>query len=235
MKRINKVAKEFGRKERVLNWACQNWQLSRPSRVGAVMSLIRECQPKNFNEWIAYYFKHAYTDTKTKEKITDETLVELGETLFKKITEIMLPEWTESFHSITLDDCIAYIHEVTLNRTYDGYITEINVIENKLAKLFPEVVFEETDSELDHAGDIDYIGRVGDKAFGLQIKPITFQGNFGAKNPSERILNNFNKFKTMYGGNVFIILSSKKNDKKEIVNTEVIDQIKQEIIRLKSR
>ena len=32
-----------------------------------------------------------------------------------------------------------------------------------LAKIFPDVEFEESESELDHAGDIDYIGKVGEK------------------------------------------------------------------------
>jgi len=36
-----------------------------------------------------------------------------------------------------------------------------------------------SDSELDHAGDIDYIGKLGNKAFGIQIKPITANSNFG--------------------------------------------------------
>lgn len=38
-------SKDFGKKERVLNYACQTYQLSRPNNVGAVMALIRECQP----------------------------------------------------------------------------------------------------------------------------------------------------------------------------------------------
>jgi len=37
---------EFGKKEKVLNYANQTYQLSRPNKVGAVMALIRECQPK---------------------------------------------------------------------------------------------------------------------------------------------------------------------------------------------
>ena len=32
-------SKDFGKKERVLNYACQTYQLSRPNNVGAVMHL----------------------------------------------------------------------------------------------------------------------------------------------------------------------------------------------------
>jgi len=75
---------EFGKKEKVLNYACQTYQLSRPNKVGAVMALIRECQPQSVAEWEEWYFHNAFTDAKTKMKITKEVLTELGERLFEK-------------------------------------------------------------------------------------------------------------------------------------------------------
>ena len=45
---MDKYSMNFGRKERVLNYACQTYRLSRPSKVGAVMALIRDCQPASF-------------------------------------------------------------------------------------------------------------------------------------------------------------------------------------------
>jgi hypothetical protein len=42
-----KHSQDFGKKEKVLNYACQTYQLSRLNKVGAVMALIRECQPQN--------------------------------------------------------------------------------------------------------------------------------------------------------------------------------------------
>jgi len=56
---------EFGKKEKVLNYACQTYQLSRPPKVGAVMTLIRECQPKTIREWEKWYFENAYTTAVT--------------------------------------------------------------------------------------------------------------------------------------------------------------------------
>lgn len=52
-------SKNFGKKEKVLNYACQAYQLSRPNKVGAVMALIRQCQPKSFEDWERWYFEHA--------------------------------------------------------------------------------------------------------------------------------------------------------------------------------
>lgn len=39
---MEKCSMDFGKKEHVLNYACQLYQLSRPNKVGAVMALIRE-------------------------------------------------------------------------------------------------------------------------------------------------------------------------------------------------
>lgn len=42
-KDIKKYAKPFGKKEKVLNYTSNTYQLTRPSKVGTVMALIREC------------------------------------------------------------------------------------------------------------------------------------------------------------------------------------------------
>ena len=79
-----------------------------------------------------------------------------------------------SFEDLTLQDCKDYIYEVTVIRTYDGFLLEKSIINDGLAKSFPDVKFKESDPELDRAGDIDYIGKVKDKAFGIQIKGIIY-------------------------------------------------------------
>ena len=191
---VLKYAKHFGKKEKVLNYTSNAYQLTRPSKVGAVMELIRECQPKTFEEWKNYYFQKAYTKTKVPIKVTEEILKELGQRLYEKITEVVIPEWTEAFKQITIQDCLDYIYEVTIPRTYDGFLTEKSVINDVLAKHFLDIKFEESDSDLDHAGDIDYIGRIGEKAIGIQIKPITANSNFGNYNLSERMQKNFQEF-----------------------------------------
>lgn len=221
---------DFGKKERVLNYACQTYQLSRPNKVGAVMALIRECQPQTIQEWEQWYFENAKTDGKNSFKITHESLTELGERLYDKITEVVIPEWEEAFKQLTKQDCIDYIYNLTINRTYDGYLREKSVINDGLAKLFPELTFEETDPELDHAGDIDYIAKIGDKAIGIQIKPITAKANFGSYSLTERMKASFADFTEKFGGKVFIVFSLDK----EIANKEVVEDIKKEIERLKS-
>lgn len=218
----------FGIKERVLNYACQTYQLSRPNKVGAVMALIRECQPGSFEEWKEWYFENALTSGKNPSRITIESLKELGERLYAKITEVVIPEWEKAFRELTEQDCIDYIYNLTINRTYDGYLREKTVINDGLAKEFPEITFTESDPDLDHAGDVDYIAKVGNSYIGIQIKPITANANFGSFSLSERMKSSFESFKEQFGGNVFIVFSIDG----EIANKDVIIQIRQEINRL---
>lgn len=225
---MERYSLNFGKKERVLNYACQTYQLSRPNKVGAVMALIRNCQPSSFEEWQSWYFENAYTAGKNPTKITNESLKELGERLYAKITEVVIPEWEAAFRELTEQDCIDYIYNLTINRTYDGYLREKSVINDGLAKIFTNISFEESDPELDHAGDIDYIAKVGDKAIGIQIKPITASANFGSYSLTERMKASFESFEEQYGGKVFIVFSLDG----EIANNEVVEQIRTEIDRL---
>ncbi len=228
MKDNRKRSWNFGKKEYVLNYACQTYQLSRPNKVGEVMALIRECQPRSYEEWSKYYYKNAYAANKERTKMDKQVLADLGDRLYEKIKTIIIPEWTAAFDEITRKDCRDYIVNLTLNRTFDGYIREKSVVNDGLAKIFPDVVFEESDPSLDHSMDVDYTGRVGTKYFGIQIKPITAKSNFGGYSVPERMKRNFQRFEEEFGGKVFIVFSLKG----EIANKEVVGHIKKEIMRL---
>lgn len=197
------------------------------------MALIRDCQPASLEQWKDWYFKNAYTATKNPQKatkVTMESLAELGERLYNKIQEFVIPEWQEAFRQLTLQDCIDYVYNITINRTYDGYIREKSVVNDNLAKRFKDVVFEESNPELDHAGDIDYVAKVGNYQLGIQIKPVTANANFGGYSLSERMKASFEDFTEKYGGKVFIVYSQKE----VIANEEIVAEIEKEIMRLKS-
>jgi len=157
-------------------------------------------------------------------------LAELGERLYEKITEVVIPEWQAAFQQLTMQDCVDYIYNLTINRTYDGYLREKSVVNDGLATIFKDVIFEESDPVLDHAGDIDYIAKVGDKAIGIQIKPVTANSNFGNYSVTERMKVSFKAFEEEFGGKVFVVFSLDG----EIANKAVIVDIKTEINRLRS-
>ncbi|MBL7700880.1 MAG: hypothetical protein JNM14_01410 [Ferruginibacter sp.] len=96
-----------------------------------------------------------------------------------------------------------------------------------IKRLFPNIFFEsfEKEHDIELCSDIDYLGWVGQKAFGIQIKPITSKANFGNYSASERMKASFIDFSQKYGGNVFVIYS----EKEKIKNEEVIGQIATEI------
>lgn len=226
-----KYSKDFGKKERVLNFACQTYQLSRPNKVGAVMALIRECQPQSFDEWKNWYFENAQTTAKTPSKVTAQSLADLGERLYEKIVGTVIPEWTEVFSALTKQDCVDYIFNLTINRTYDGFLREKSVVNDNLAKIFRDVKIEESSPELDHAGDVDYVIKIDEtKQIGIQIKPVTAAINFGSYSLPERMKASFADFTEKYHGKFFLVFSV--DDK--IYNEDVIDKIREEITRLKS-
>jgi len=228
---FKKFAKDFGSKEIVLNYANRRWGLTKTKKVGEVMAMIRQCQPRTFQEWQDWYFSHAFTNTKQPIKMTKEILTELGQRLYEKITEIVAPQLREALATLTLQDCVDYIYELTIPRTFDGYLTEKSVVHDTLAKEFPDIVFEETNPDLDHAGDIDFIGKVGNKAFGLQIKPITAHASLGNFSVTARMEQSFRDFEKKFGGKVLIVFSVEDR----IKNKDVIDHIRAEITRLKKK
>ena len=223
-----KKSKDFGRKEILLNYANGRWGLTKTTKVGEVMSLIRKCQPKSYSEWESWYFTHAYTKTKDQTKVTREVLKELGERLWKEWKETVIPEFENAKRALTLDDCVEYIFNLTLRRTFDGFINEKSVIIGGLAKKFSDINFKESDPKLDHAGDIDFLGWVDDKkAIGIQVKPVTANANLGYS-VTARMENSFRRFKEKYRGKVFVIYSKGK----EIANQEVLHEIQTEIKQL---
>lgn len=101
---------------------------------------------------------------------------------------------------------------------------------DNLAKAFKEVTFEESDPQPDHSGDIDFIGKVGNKAFGLQIKPVTANANLGNYDVSARMQSSFKDFQDKFGGQVFIIYSVDE----KILNKDAYNKIATEVERLKT-
>jgi len=115
------------------------------------------------------------------------------------------------------------------NQKLQGCIREKSVVNDGLAKLYPFIKFDEVPLELDYVSDVDYLGYIGGKAFGIQVKVATVELNF-EYSISERMKASFQDFEADYDGKVFIIFSLDG----EIANKEVLKEIEQEIDRLKS-
>lgn len=96
------------------------------------------------------------------------------------------------------------------------------------------VKIEPAPDEWDRIYNVDFFILLNDKYIGLQIKPISFDVQLPEifkEKELQRI--SHEKFTKEYGGRVFYVYSAKQDGKKEIVNIEVVDEIKEEIERLK--
>jgi hypothetical protein len=208
-------------KEWILNSVMNRFQLNFKRNVGPTSESIRKCSPKTIQEWEEYYFKNV----KPKEHI-----VGLGKKLYLKISEVVQAELGE----ITEQDCIDYMINLVINRTYDGYMTEIETIYGRLEKEIGEKI-EPAPDEWDRLFNVDFFIKIGERYIGIQIKPV----NEGIQLPQiykERAIQEetHKKFTEVFGGKVFYVFSATINGKKEIVNKEIVNEIKVEVERLKN-
>jgi hypothetical protein len=206
-------------KEWIINQANMRWGLNKKNRVGAVSDEIRKCSPKSIQDWEEYYYRNIYPK---------EHLENLGRTLYIKISEVCQAE----IESVTEEDCIGFVINLVINRTYDGYQSEIQTIYGQLQQIL-EVAIEPAPDEWDRGYNIDFFIKVNDRYIGLQIKPAGYAYIPQIINELEFQKRTHQKFTEKYGGKVFYIISIKEDKKKVIHNPEVIEEIKQEIERLK--
>ena len=207
-------------KEWILNSAMNRYQLNFKRNVGATSESIRKCAPKTLEDWREYY----YTNVKSEAHIE-----ELGRKLYVKITEVIQAE----VNDITEQDCIDYMKQLVINRTFEGYMTEIQTIYGQLQNLL-NIKIDPAPDEWDRLYNVDFFIKIGEKYIGLQIKPVNNALQIPEIHKEYALqAETHKKFKAKFGGSVFYIYSEKVNGKKVIANEEVVEDIKKELERLK--
>lgn len=206
-------------KEWILNSATNRFQLNFKRNVGAVSEEIRKCSPKTIDDWQGYYF----TNVRSKEHIEDS-----GRKLYVKITEVIASE----VEDITEEDCIKYMFDLVIGRTFDGYMTEINTIYGQLQQLL-DYKIEPAPDKWDRLYNVDFFIKIEDKYIGLQIKPVSGVSHIPEiyKERNNQLITH-KKFSEKFGGKVFYVYSIKDGEKKRIYNKEIIPEIQAEIKRL---
>lgn len=207
-------------KEWILNQAMNRWGINKKNSVGPVSDLVRKCAPKTLEDWKTYYYQNVFSEA---------YLEELGKKLFVKVTEVIQFEVAE----VTEQDCVEYIKHVVINRTFQGYQTEIETIYGQLQGQI-EYPIKPAPDEWDRLYNVDFFIDINGKYIGIQIKPVTFEHTFEDYKWKEMQEKTHQKFTERFGGKVFILFSAKVDGKKEIINKDVIQQIKDEIKRLEN-
>jgi len=215
------------KRETLLNYGMNRWGLNKAANVDGTSELIRKCSSKSFEEWEDYYFKNAKQKKRNGVRITREYITELGRKLYIKLSEVVQNE----LESIAEDECIDYVHNLVLNRTYEGYMREIQTIYGQLQNIIG-IQIKPAPDEWDRLYNVDFFIEINGKYIGLQIKPTTFKHTFEDYKWKEMQETSHRKFQEKFGGRVFIIFSVKEGKKKVIHNTEVISEIEEEIKRL---
>ncbi|MCD6451447.1 MAG: MjaI family restriction endonuclease [Acidobacteria bacterium] len=217
-------------KEWILNMAVGRWGLNKKNRVGPVSSWIRECAPKDLSEWQQFYFKKLKMFLESKKISLDpkEYLASIGKRLYIKVSEVIHSEVEE----VTESDCLEYIYNLVINRTYEGYLLEKHTIYGQLSEIL-QAKIEPAPDKWDRVFNVDFFIKIGKHYIGLQIKPISFEYAVEYQRKWRDIYqNSHNKFTEKFGGRVFVVLSIKEGRRKVIFNKEVIEEIKKEISRL---
>jgi hypothetical protein len=216
------------KRETLLNYGLNRWGLNKAHCVGPTSELIRTCAPSTFEEWENFYFSNAIQKKKAGIRITREFITGLGQTLYVKLTEVVQKELL----SITEEECIDYAYNLVLNRTYEGYVTEIETIYGQLEGALGRTI-EPAPDEWDRAYNVDFTIKVGEDFIGLQIKPILSGQSLNQYQWIKMHTENHERFEKDFRGKVFFVYSVKGSGKKKrIYNVEVIEEIRAEINRL---
>lgn len=218
------------KRETLLNYGLNRWGLNKAHSVGSTSELIRACAPENFEEWEEFYFENAVQKKKSGLKISREFITGLGQTLYIKLSEVIQNE----LESIQEEECIDYAYNLVLNRTYEGYRSEIDTVYGQLESIL-NVKIHPAPDKWDRSYSVDFYIEVNGKFIGLQIKPISSGLALNQYQWIEMHRKNHLIFLKDKGGKVFFIFSVKSSGKKKkIHNLEIIEEIKIEIARLKS-
>ena len=159
-----------------------------------------------------------------------EHLEEVGRRLYAKISEQLRSE----VDAITEEDCIQYVREVVIRRTYEGYITEKRTVYEQLEQELGVKLLPAPD-DWDRRYNVDFLINVAGKFIGIQIKPVTYTQTPELHRWQEWMRRSHQRFEEEKGGKVFIIFSvTERGGRKRILNAEVIDQIRKEIQGLRA-
>ena len=214
--------------ETLLNYAMNRWGLNKAQSVGKTSELIRACAPLEYKEWEEFYFSNAKQEKKNGISVTRQYIADLGQKLYVKLSEVVQNE----LGSITEGECVDYAYNLVLNRTYEGYRSEIETIYGQLESVIGRKI-EPASDKWDRTYNVDFFIKVAGKFIGLQIKPIGSGQALNQYQWAEMHKKNHEAFEKSFGGKVFFVYSVKGGGKKKkIYNTEVIEEIKQEIKRL---
>ena len=230
--------------------------LNDPWSVGYVSTLIEASNWKSKEEWEETYYASGAVRNRlieenaaklgyTKEFFNDTTVphnkakyyalswdvknlnTQKGRTKedFRTKGKILYDAVKNNGYGLTLEECIECVRFRVICETWNGIILRENNTVATLKRLFPNLTFEKAEGEIDQTNaDDDQVMNSGKQVCDIQIKPKTYQSNAPYIQKARAAnANKYAAYKEKYGASVLTVISTSKG---EIINTEVINQIK---------
>ena len=230
--------------------------LNDPWSVGYVSTLIEASNWKSKEEWEETYYASGAVRNRlieenaaklgyTKEFFNDTTVphnkakyyalswdvknlnTQKGRTKedFRTKGKILYDAVKNNGYGLTLEECIECVRFRVICETWNGIILRENNTVATLKRLFPNLTFEKAEGEMDHTYAVDFqVFNSGKLVCAIQIEPKTYQSNAPYIQKARAAnANKYAAYKEKYGASVLTVISTSKG---EIINTEVINQIK---------
>jgi len=195
-------------------------------KVGPTSYLINNCNPLSYLDWVNYYFENAIEQKKDGEKVTLKKMVDLGQGLKSRVKKIFVEIMKVEMIDIPDKVYTTFIYNLTINRTWDGYLAE-KKIENLLENAFGLEIFDS--KEMENKYLVDKYLEVGNYKIGFQVKPVSYVDSQQITMRSAHKIKH-KKFENNYGGKVFFLSYDSKFG--VLDSDKIVRLVKSEIERL---
>jgi hypothetical protein len=206
--------------EALKNLVVNRFHLNFKNNVGATSAAIREAHPRSRQEWEEYYYRHIRTRPQLRA---------LGHEMYKRIRTDLIP----ALLAISETECCQYMHDLVICKTYDGYAAEVEIVRKLLERLLSGVTIEPAPDEWDRGLAVDFFLRAGRGLIGLQIKPVSVEHLTQLSLWQQVWDAGHAEFSRRHGGQVFTVYHLSRGPIRELHNPEVIQEISEEIRRLR--
>jgi uncharacterized protein YggL (DUF469 family) len=220
----NKIAWNFRHEFLLNNVNGRGASFTAKHKVGPTSHLINSCNPLSYSDWVDYYFENAIEEKVGGKKVTVETFSELGFGLKERMRKIFEENMKEKIPNIPDQVYAAFIYNLTINRTWDGYVGE-KTVESLIEEHFKIKVNDSKEFENQYL--VDKFIDIGSYKIGFQVKPDSFLYDHLI---STAHVVKHKSFEDKYGGKVFFV---HYNHKFGVINSnELIQKLTEEIQRL---
>ncbi len=171
-----------------------------------------------FNKSKYYSLPWEVKNINTQRGRTRQDLSEKGQILYEAVKN--------NGYGLSVDECIECVRFRVICETWNGIILREHNTRANLSRLFPNLIFKETDGEKDHtyAVDLEAFSQDGQLLCGIQVKPKSYLQNapyiVKARNANQH---KYAAYKERFGRDVITIISNSKGD---VLSQDVLNKIK---------